>query len=60
MSGQQQTIMTKKKSKCQGNRQLHHFERRCHKNGLDNDTIAKLILHYTPTDRLSDHHIIKE
>ncbi len=43
MSGQQhQSVITKKKSKCRGNRPLQRFKRRCRAKGLNDDTIGKL------------------
>ena len=60
MSGQQQSMITKKKSKCRGNRRLQRFKRKCYKNGLDNETISELISNYVSTNRLSNHPIIEE
>lgn len=60
MSGQQQSMITKKKSKCRGNRRLQRFKRKCYKNGLDNETISELISNYVSTNRLSNHRIIEE
>lgn len=60
MSGQQPSVITTKKSKCRGNRPLQRFKRKCRKNGLDDDTISKLILNHASTNQSSNHRIIEE
>ena len=50
MSGQQESVIIKKKSKCRGNQRLQRFRRQCRAKGWNVNTIGQLALTSAPSD----------
>ena len=50
MSGQPQSVITKKKSRSRGNRRLQRFRRQCRAQGLNVNTIGQLAFTSAPSD----------